>query len=389
MIPSKLKVTLGYGLMGMAMIVMPFGEFKPNRVIKGILLYPVDVFGLWLTVIGISILILVLIAQLKFKISKSWLDGVTMMVLILLPPLILMALSQTTITGIDYNPLAARISLGAGFYVFMTGLLITLSQTKVFKWILLLEVVLIGLTAGFNLIPNLGLVKEYSNVQDRMTQAIQTHLILALSSALTAVIPGILLGYLSYTRPKWREWVMGFVNVFQVAPTLSLLGLVMIPLSLMSKSFPILASWGIKGIGFAPAFIVLTLYCLLPIVANAYAGFQQVDEAILSSAQGMGLTKGQILTKVSFPLASPIILSGIQTALTQNIGNTILAGLVGGGGLGALIFLGLSQAAPDLVLLGTIPVVIMALVTDAVFEAFKHKLVIKMGVHYDTAQTSQ
>ena len=127
----------------------------------------------------------------------------------------------------------------------------------------------------------------------------------------------------------------------------------------------------------------------MPIVANAYAGFQQVDEAILSSAKGMGMTKTQIFTQVSFPLASPIILSGIQTALTQNIGNTILAGLVGGGGLGALIFLGLSQAAPDLVLLGTIPVVIMALITDSLFEVAQHKLIIKMGVQHDSTQTSQ
>jgi osmoprotectant transport system permease protein len=386
--PSKLKVILGYGLMGMALFVLPFGEFKPNRVIKGILLYPKDLFGLWISLILVSLVILLLISELKFKISKTWVRFLIMSFLTVLPALMMMALSAAKVSGIDYNPLAARISLGLGFYVFVVGVLIILSQYKSFRWILLGMVLLILMSALLNKIPNLGLIKELNNLQDKILQAIQTHLILSLSSAFVAVIPGILLGYLSYSRPRWREWVMGLVNVFQVAPTLSLLGLVMIPLSLLSKSFPLLADLGIKGIGFAPAFIVLTLYCLLPIVANTYAGFQQIDESILRSAQGMGLTKAQILTKVSFPLASPIILSGIQTALTQNIGNTILAGLVGGGGLGALIFLGLSQAAPDLVLLGTIPVVIMALISDAFFEVLKHQLGVKMGVHYDTTQTS-
>jgi len=385
---SRLKNILGYGLIGWALIALPFGELKPNRIIKGVLLYPMDLFGLWLTIILFLVVFMVLFIELKIKKEKLWIRELYSIGLSILPSLMLIALSGASINGLDYNPLTARISLGLGFYVITAGVLVLLSQFKAYKWNLLLMVISIGLCAGFNLIPNLGLVKEFNNIQDRLVQAIGSHLILSLSSALTAVVPGIILGYLSASRPKWREWIMGIVNVFQVAPTLSLLGLVMIPLSLLSKSFPVLASLGIKGIGFTPAFIVLTLYCLLPIVANAYAGFKQLDEAVLSSAKGMGLTKTQILTQVSLPLASPIILSGIRTALTQNIGNAILAGLVGGGGLGAIIFLGLSQAAPDLVLLGTIPVVIMALIIDQIFELTEHNLINKMGVRYDTTKAS-
>ncbi len=385
---SRLKIILGYGLIGLACFALPLGEFKPNRVVKGILLYPIDLFGLTITIaliLGIIILFMLQIRKENLKALVQWL----IISLIFLPSLALISLSAATVSGIEFNPIAARVSLGIGFYVLLLGILIILSQFKSFKWLLLSMVLLVALSAIFNLVPNLGLVKEFNNVKDSFIKAMSTHLTLALSSALSAIIPGILLGYISYTHSQWREWVMGFVNLFQVAPTLSLLGLVMIPLSLLSKAFPILSQWGIKGIGFAPAFIVLTLYCLLPIVANAYAGFQQVDEAVLNSAKGMGMTPYQIFTKVSFPLASPIIISGIRTALTQNIGNTILAGLVGGGGLGALIFLGLSQAAPDLVLLGTIPVVIMALMSDQIFELLEHKLVNIMGVYHDTTQTSQ
>ena len=385
---SRLKIILGYGLIGLASFALPLGEFKPNRVVKGILLYPIDLFGSLLIIAMMGVIVMLFILQLRRK-SPGVLTQALIISLALLPSLILIALSAVKISGIEFNPSAARVSLGSGFYVLLLGILIILSQFKSFKWLLLGMVILIVMSVILNLVPNLGLIKEFNNVKDSFIKALSSHLTLALSSALSAIIPGILLGYVSYTHSRWREWVMGFVNLFQVAPTLSLLGLVMIPLSLLSKAYPILSQWGIKGIGFAPAFIVLTLYCLLPIVANAYAGFQQVDEAILSSAKGMGMTPFQIFTKVSFPLASPIILSGIRTALTQNIGNTILAGLVGGGGLGALIFLGLSQAAPDLVLLGTIPVVIMALMSDQIFEVLEHKLNHRMGVVHDTTQTSQ
>jgi len=388
MTSSRLKIILGYGLIGLASFALPLGEFKPNRVVKGILLYPIDLFGSLLIIAMMGGIVMLFVLQLRRK-SPGVLTKALIISLALLPSLILIALSAVEISGIEFNPSAARVSLGSGFYVLLLGILIILSQFKSFKWLLLGMVILIVMSVMLNQVPNLGLIKEFNNVKDSFIKALSSHLTLALSSALSAIIPGILLGYVSYTHSRWREWVMGFVNLFQVAPTLSLLGLVMIPLSLLSKAYPILSQWGIKGIGFAPAFIVLTLYCLLPIVANAYAGFQQVDEAILSSAKGMGMTPFQIFTKVSFPLASPIILSGIRTALTQNIGNTILAGLVGGGGLGALIFLGLSQAAPDLVLLGTIPVVIMALMSDQIFEVLEHKLNHTMGVVHDTTQTSQ
>lgn len=385
---SRLKIILGYGLIGLASFALPLGEFKPNRVVKGILLYPIELLGLSTTIALILGVLILFIVQYRKEKLETWTQWFIIS-LIFLPVLALISLSAVKISGIEFNPNAARVSLGLGFYVLMAGTLIVLSQFKAFKWLVLTMVTLVIFSVMLNLVSNLGLIKEFNNVQSSFMKAVSTHLALALSSALSAIIPGIVLGYISYAHNQWSEWVMGFVNLFQVAPTLSLLGLVMIPLSLLSKAFPILSQWGIKGIGFAPAFIVLTLYCLLPIVANAYAGFQQVDEAILNSAKGMGMTPYQIFTKVSFPLASPIILSGIRTALTQNIGNTILAGLVGGGGLGALIFLGLSQASPDLVLLGTIPVVIMALMSDQIFEFFEHKLIRIMGVHNDTTQTSQ
>ena len=181
--PSRLKNILGYGLIGLALIALPFGEFKPNRVLKGVLLYPINLFGLWLTLLLIFTVFVLFFIELKIKKNKSWIRLFTFIGLTLLPNLTLIALSNVSIQGLDYNPLIARISLGLGFYVLTTGVLVLLSQIKAYKWVLFLMIILIALSAGFNLIPNLGLVKEFNNVQDRLALAISSHLIFSLSSA--------------------------------------------------------------------------------------------------------------------------------------------------------------------------------------------------------------
>ncbi|MDD4363246.1 MAG: ABC transporter permease subunit, partial [Atribacterota bacterium] len=127
---------------------------------------------------------------------------------------------------------------------------------------------------------------------------------------------------------------------------------------------------GIRGVGFTPAFIVLVVYALFPIIHNTIAGLKLVDENLLEIASSMGMKKNQIFWKVQLPLSLPVIMGGIRTAMTQSIGNTILAGLIGGGGLGSIIFLGLAQAAPDLILLGIIPLIIMAFILDSFFSFF-------------------
>jgi osmoprotectant transport system permease protein len=127
--------------------------------------------------------------------------------------------------------------------------------------------------------------------------------------------------------------------------------------------------------------IVLFLYSLLPITRNTLAGFQVVSPEDRDTARAVGMSSRQVFWQVELPLAFPVILSGIRTALTQTIGNTILAGLVGAGGLGSIIFLGLAQAAPDLILLGALPVVILAWVSDQMMMILTRKATPK-GVIY-------
>ena len=114
--------------------------------------------------------------------------------------------------------------------------------------------------------------------------------------------------------------------------------------------------------------IALTLYGLLPIVRNTFAGFAAVDKAVMEVGRGMGMGPLQIFARVELPIAAPIILSGLRIACVQNIGNTAVAALIGAGGFGIFIFQGLGQSAIDLILLGTIPTIVLALCADGLFQ---------------------
>ncbi|RUY11627.1 ABC transporter permease subunit, partial [Mesorhizobium sp. M7A.F.Ca.US.005.03.2.1] len=128
----------------------------------------------------------------------------------------------------------------------------------------------------------------------------------------------------------------------------------------------------IRGIGTAPAFVALFLYSLLPVVANTVVGLAGVPRAANDAARGMGMTDRQRLFGVEFPLAFPVILTGIRIVLVQNIGLATIAALIGGGGFGVFVFQGVGQTAMDLVLLGAVPTVALAfaaaIILDAVIE---------------------
>jgi osmoprotectant transport system permease protein len=151
-------------------------------------------------------------------------------------------------------------------------------------------------------------------------------------------------------------------------PSLALFGILIPVLAAVTLRFPALADLGIKGIGAAPAIIALTVYSLLPVARNTYTGFASVDPAAIEAGTGMGMTSAQLLLRIEIPIASPVILNGIRVALVQAIGLTAVAALIGAGGLGVFIFQGLGQAANDLILLGAIPTIFIAVVVDSMMS---------------------
>jgi osmoprotectant transport system permease protein len=114
--------------------------------------------------------------------------------------------------------------------------------------------------------------------------------------------------------------------------------------------------------------LALLLYSLLPIVRSGLAGLAQVPTAAKTAAQAMGMSAWQIFYRIEVPLALPVLLPGLRTAVVQTIGLAAVTALVGAGGLGALMFDGLFSAANELVLLGVLPIVLMALLADTGFN---------------------
>jgi osmoprotectant transport system permease protein len=104
------------------------------------------------------------------------------------------------------------------------------------------------------------------------------------------------------------------------------------------------------------------------VVRGTVAGLQQVPSAAVNAARGMGMSLPQIFKHVEFPLALPVLLSGVRTATIQSVGLASVAALIGAGGLGAIMFEGLFSSAQDLVLLGVVPIVALAVLTDATFK---------------------
>jgi len=135
----------------------------------------------------------------------------------------------------------------------------------------------------------------------------------------------------------------------------------------LAQAFPALGALGVSGTGLAPALIALTLYALLPLVRGVVAGLGQVPDAVRESARGVGMSAWQRLWHVDVPLALPVWLRSLRVVAVQTVGMAVVAALIGAGGFGALFFQGLLSSALDLVLLGVIPVVALAVVLDALF----------------------
>ena len=214
----------------------------------------------------------------------------------------------------------------------------------------------------------LSILKEYANRQDVFDDALLRHLQILILTLIPSVLLALPLGLAAFRRPCWRRSLFPLLNMIQTIPSIALFGLLIAPLAAMARQLPWLAAQGVGGIGMAPAIIALVLYSLLPLVRSIVAGLDQVPHAVVEAAIGMGLTRAQIFLRVEVPLALPVFLSGLRVTAVQAVGLTVVAALIGAGGLGSIVFQGLLSSALDLVLLGVIPVVVLAVLVDNMFK---------------------
>ncbi|WP_337444067.1 ABC transporter permease [Bacillus coahuilensis] len=177
-------------------------------------------------------------------------------------------------------------------------------------------------------------------------------------SVLFAIVISLPLGVYISRKQKTAEWFIGVTAVFQTIPSLALFGF-LVPL---------------LGTGSLTAIIALIIYALLPILRNTYTGIISVDQAVIEAGKGMGMTDRQLLTKIELPLALPFIMAGIRTATVLTVGIATLATFVGAGGLGDLIYRGLTSWNNYLVLAGAIPAALLAILFDLILRWVEKEL---------------
>ena len=174
------------------------------------------------------------------------------------------------------------------------------------------------------------------------------HIRISLTAVLCAGILGILTGILISRHKKAAGVVLGIVNVIYTIPSISLLGF-LIPLT---------------GIGNRTAIIALTVYGLLPIVRNTYTGLTTVDATILEVAEGLGSDDRQVMFRIRFPLALPVIISGFRNMVVMIIAMGGIASFIGAGGLGVAIYRGITTYNMTLTAADSILIALLALFCD-------------------------
>jgi osmoprotectant transport system permease protein len=216
-----------------------------------------------------------------------------------------------------------------------------------------------------------ALVREYRMQQGRFATAVLQHLALATAAVVGGLLVGLPLAWAAWRRPRWRGSLLGSLNLIQTLPSIALFALLIGPLAWLSQQAGWLQAVGIGGTGAAPAVLALAAYALLPIVRYTLAGLAGVPDAAIDAARGMGMTGLQILRQVQLPLALPVLVAGLRIVAVQAIGLATVAALIGAGGLGRFVFLGLGQGATDLVMLGTLAIIALALAVNALFEGLR------------------
>ena len=355
---------------------LPFLRVAPNRLLSGEPVYLWDVLQL-LGNQQIDALILSLVVLLSIAV---WQPGqrLTQALLILTMAACLSGVwllaGQFASSAIQAENPLTRTTLGAGFWTLAAlAWLIALDaiarlQRPTLPRLLLQSAFFLPLLLFLNDGQHLSIAQEYANQRDVFGSAILRHLQIVFLAVVPALVIGLLLAWRMTQTRSLRQALFPILNVIQTIPSIALFGLLMAPLAWLAVQLPALGRAGISGVGITPAVIALFMYALLPIVRSALAGLEQVPAEAVNAARAMGMSAGQLLWQVELPLALPVLLIGLRSAVVQTTGLAAVSALVGAGGLGQIMFDGLFSAANELVILGVIPIVLLALLADTFFK---------------------
>ena len=178
-----------------------------------------------------------------------------------------------------------------------------------------------------------------------------------------AILVGVPLGILMTRFPALAGPLQASATVLLTVPSIALFGLLL----------PLYSKFG-QGLGPLPAITAVFLYSLLPIMRNTYLALTNVEPGIREAARGIGMTFGQRLRMVELPIAVPVILAGVRTAVVMNIGVMTIAATIGAGGLGVLILTSISRSDMSMLLVGAVLVSLLAILADLLLQTLQRAL---------------
>jgi len=347
---------------------LPFINFAPNRLVSG------EGRALWQLFPAVWLLVPFLLLALCFVPGR----GAQLVTLLLAEALVCLLIWSAGRAATDLaveGSTVARTSPGSGLWLWLGLALLACSDAirrlavhPLWRWLLHMQIACLPLYLLFSgALDDLSLLREYANRQDVFNDALARHLTLLFGTLLPALVIGFAVGLWCYRHPSRQGLIFAVLNIIQTVPSVALFGLLIAPLAGLVQQFPWLAQLGIAGTGLTPAFIALILYALLPLVRGVVAGLNYVSPDVLESASAMGMSTRQRFWQVRVPLALPVLLRSLRVVTVQTVGMAVIAALIGAGGFGALVFQGLLSSALDLVLLGVIPVIALAVMVDALF----------------------
>jgi osmoprotectant transport system permease protein len=356
-----------------ALYALPFLNTAPNRLVSG---EAISFFHLlqgpaW----ALALLVLLLLVLAFNRPSRALLRLAVAASALLVPGLFWLAATQAQLIAPSQSPIA-RTSLGAGFWLplLLAGLMtadgLQRLQARRVGRLLVLAVMLppVGLMLWAGRASELSIMKEFANRSGDFLPMVARHLqVVGLALLITLAI-GLPLGWAASRYRRAGGALFPVLNIVQTIPSIALFGLLMAPLAWLAGSWPMLGRLGISGVGLAPGVIALVLYSLLPVVRGVLTGLAQVPSAVVEAGTGLGMSRWLVFRQVEVPLALPVVLAGVRTATIQAIGLAAVTALIGAGGLGAIMFEGLFANAQDLVLLGVLPMVAMAMLADQAFK---------------------
>jgi osmoprotectant transport system permease protein len=352
------------------LLPLPWLAVAPNRLLPGVPASAVAALG-W-PVLGIVLLVL---AGLPRRVPAMVAGACALLAGLVLAAATGLAAGR----ALEGLSAAARAGLGIGFWIALVGCLALVAARGAAlgpggqAGLALGGVTGFALLALSGLLDPLSLLVEYRARAEAVHAAVLRHLLLAGAALALAMLVAVPMALAAFRVPRLGAPLGAAFSAVQVVPGLALFALLIPLLAALLAAVPQLRALGLAAIGPAPAVVATAAYLALPLFRSVSGGLAAADPSAVAAARAMGMRESRITWEVRIPLALPVLLGGLRIATVQAIGLMTLGGLVGAGGLGALVFEGLAQFATDLMLLGALPIVLLGLAADVLLNAVERR----------------